>query len=61
MKEQTRYRYEKRINELEQRVAVLLDYKNTIWRIFDGIATQVHEGKSLSQGWILHQLKGLLK
>lgn len=61
MKEETRYRYEKRIEQLRREVDSLREYRNVCYRIFTNTCDQIHEGKTLSMGWLLKQFWSVCK
>lgn len=61
MTEQSRYRYEKRIAELEAEVRKLRPYKSELINIYDGVAQVVTEGNTISQGWILKRIGEILR
>ena len=60
MNQQTRYRYEKRIKELQDENKRLGDFRRVLRAIYDAIANQVHENGRISQGWILKQISDLI-
>lgn len=65
MTQATRYQYEKRIKELEDRArkaeSQLYDYKTICANIHNAICELGAEGKSVCRFWILRQFKGLWK
>jgi hypothetical protein len=61
MKEATRYRYEKRIKELEERNLILREYKEVAQRIFRVVTDQIQEGKGISCAWICKQFVDVMK
>lgn len=60
MDQTRRYRYEKRIKELEEQVLRLREYRNAVQRIGTTIGDAVSDDKSINTGWIIKQLTGLL-
>ena len=66
MNGETRYRYEKRIRELEAKKAELEDklylYRTTVLDIYEGCVELVQKGStSLSVGWVLGRIRRCLR
>lgn len=65
MNAKTRYSYEKRIKELEQRNVKLSNdlhlYRSLAMEIFSTISQLASEGKTISQGWLIGKFKSCLR
>lgn len=59
MKQQTRYRYEKRIEELEKELSHARKMSEIAREIFDGAVTCASNKNSLCPGWVLAKFKRL--
>lgn len=63
MDKNTKYRYEKRIselqNELKDKEAALYEYKQLSLDVFDTIAGMIQDGKQINQGWLIKKFKRL--
>ena len=57
MNETTRYKYEKRIKELE----ILRDYRRVCMNIFYALEENGDNANGLSKKWLLSQFRGLFK
>jgi len=61
MKPETKYSYQKRIKELEDRIRILENrnylYHATAMEIFDGVLEVMKSGSSLSNSWVLGRFK----
>lgn len=61
MDQETRYRLEKRIRELQREVDRLRPYRETALEIYDGLVEQVGKGQGIGISWLLGRFKWLLK
>lgn len=61
MNEQTRYRYEKRIKELEKENWNLKLYKIICSEIYGGILEVWNDNKSISHSWIIKKFERVWK
>lgn len=65
MKELTKYQYEMRIKNLQRELDSTKEdlhrYRTLAQDIFSSITNLVHEGKQVSQGWLLGQFKRLFR
>jgi len=63
MDKQTKYRYEKKIAELQKELAdsetKRYEYKTLSVEIFNTITEMVQSGKQVNQGWLLNRFKRL--
>lgn len=57
MKPESRYRYEKRIRELESQVNALEIFRYIAGDIHDAIADNLSKGSSTSDAWIIRQYR----
>lgn len=55
MIQETRYRYEQRIKQLEQRIDKLGVYRDICSRINDTVCSTIQEEKQISNAWIMRQ------
>lgn len=65
MKQETRYAYQQKIKNLEDKINVLESdlyvYRMSAQEIFDGICDVISENKSINIGWVLKRLRKCLK
>ena len=61
MKQETRYRYERRIKELEARNTELRSYEMVCLNIFNTVTDQISENKQINMGWIMKQFRTVFK
>lgn len=61
LKETSRYKYEKRIKELEKRVDDLRGYRDLAWTIHTAACDLVGKNQSMSMGWLLAQYWKVVK
>lgn len=59
MKEESRYKYTKRIEGLNDEIMRLRAYKVVATRIYDTLGSVIGEGKQISHAWILAQYREL--
>lgn len=63
MKQSTKYQYEKRIKELQDRLdekeSALYEYKQLCLTIFNDVTGMVKDNKQISQGYLLSLFKRL--
>jgi len=57
VKQQTRYAYEKRIEELKAENEKLRSYRLAALNIYDTVAELVGKDQKISMGWILSQFR----
>lgn len=57
MKQETRYSYEKRIEELRAEVERLRPYRLVAVNIYDTVVEQVGKGDGISKAWILARFR----
>lgn len=57
----TRYRYEKRIEELKRRIENLEPYRSVAIDIFNAAVDNVAKDTAISKAWILYQFRQMLK
>jgi hypothetical protein len=60
MTQETRYRYEKRLRELDEEREALRTYRRIALNIFDATVGLVDEGKGISKEWILSQFRDVM-
>jgi len=60
MNEPTRYRYEKRIKELERELITLRQYRSIALDIYSAVVEVVRDGKLLNSAWVLRQFRSIL-
>lgn len=61
MKQMSRYRYEKRIKELEEKILELRPYRSLAVEIFEAITAHHREGKKTCTYWMVQKFSGVLK
>ncbi len=61
MTNQTRYRYEKRIKELEDRLEKIAPYRQLALDIHIATVDAVRDEKQISEAWILSQFRRVMQ
>lgn len=61
MKPDTRYAYEKRIEDLQRQVDRLRPFETLARHIFRTVADVVSEGKGINCGWLLKQYENVFR
>lgn len=61
MNNETKYRYQKRIKELEEENARLSDYRYICMNIFDACQEAGDSANGISKKWLLSQFRKLFK